>query len=314
MATRAAGARRLSERRARRTAALCLAPWVVGFALFTLGPLLASLYWSFTRYDLLRPAEWVGLANYRYLLDGDPMFWPALRNTLWMVAVGIPVQLVAAVGSALLLVRPRRGLAVHRTIWYLPSLAPPVAATLAFAYLLDPAYGPVNRVLGAVGLPEPLWFYDPGAAKPGLVLLALWGVGDSMIVLLAGMLRIPRELYDAADLEGARRSQRFRRVTLPMIAPVVLFTVVLGLVTSFGTFTQGYIASSVVTDGAGAHTGAPEGSTLFLSSYLYGRGYRHLALGHASAIGWVMVVLTIVSVVAALRIGRRWVRFEATPA
>jgi ABC-type sugar transport system permease subunit len=163
------------SRRRHRQAALFMSPWIIGFLGLVLYPMAASLYYSFTHYDVLTPPRWAGLSNYRFMVAHDPIFWQSVRNTLWIIVVGVPTGLGFALATAMLLVRRRRGATVYRTIYYLPSIAPVVAATLAFGYLLDPATGPVNHLLGSLHLPQPLWFHDPRYAKPGLVLLGLWG-------------------------------------------------------------------------------------------------------------------------------------------
>lgn len=289
---------------------LFLLPWIVGFLAFVAFPMATSLYHSFTSYDVLSPPRWVGLENYRYLLTKDPMFWLSIRNTLWMIVFALPVQLGFALGTAVLLARPRRGSSIYRTIFYLPSLVPPVAATLAFAYLLDPGTGPLNDALDGLGAPEPLWFYDPRFAKPGLALLALWGVGPTAVVFLTGMLRVPCELYDLAATEGASRFQRFRHVTLPMISPLLLFSVVIGVIGALQQFTQAYIASSVVSNAFTPVLGAPQGSTLFYSVWLHRQAFGSFDMGYASALAWVLVVISLASVALVLRGSVRWVHYR----
>src|SRR5437660_3210889 len=206
-----------------------MSPWLVGFSVFFGYPLVMSAYLSFNHYDLLSPPRWVGLANYRYLFTVDPQVWTAVKNTLWLIAVLVPLQVLFAFGIALLLARARLGVGFFRTIFYLPALAPPVAATLGFVYLLNPATGPVNTVLKWLGVQGPLWFNDPGWAKPSLVILGVWGIGNTMVIFLAAVLDVPRHLYESADLDGAGPWQRLRYVTIPSISPVILFSVVLGV-------------------------------------------------------------------------------------
>ncbi|HEX6331444.1 MAG TPA: sugar ABC transporter permease, partial [Actinomycetota bacterium] len=183
---------------------LFLSPWLIGFSAFIVYPALASLYYSFTNYDLLSDPRFVGLDNYRFMFTKDPMFWQAMRNTLWMIGVGVPLQMSVALVTAMLLTRPRRGLKVYRTIFFLPTMAPPVAAALAFFVLFNPGFGPVNQFLSAVGVKNPpLWFFHPFWSKWGLLFLSLWVVGQTMVIYLAGLLDVPRQLYEAADIEGA---------------------------------------------------------------------------------------------------------------
>ena len=241
------------RRRARRRAAweaprlvLLMSPWLVGFTVFILYPLVMSAYLSFTHYDLLAPPRWIGLANYRYMFGIDPQIWPAIRNTLWMIVVGVPLQVLFAFGIAVMLTRARRGVGFFRTVFYLPALAPPVAATLGFVYLLNPATGPVNirargtsASRGRSGSTTP-----PTWSKPSLVALGS-GASAPMIIFLAAVLDVPKHLYESAELDGAGPFQRMRWVTLPTISPVILFAVVLGVIQGLQYFTQAYVAANV---------------------------------------------------------------------
>src|SRR5256714_7448390 len=238
-------ARSAAAWRRRRFVLLLMSPWLVGFSVFFGYPLVMSAYLSFNHYDLLSAPRWVGLGNYRYLFNSDPQVWTAVRNTLWMICIAVPLQVLFAFGIALMLARARRGVGIFRTIFYLPALAPPVAATLGFVYILNPATGPVNTILGKIGIDGPLWFQDPSWAKPSLVVLGLWGVGNTMVIFLAAVLDVPRHLYESAELDGAGPLQRLRWVTLPSVSPVILFAVVLGVIQGLQYFTQAYVAGSV---------------------------------------------------------------------
>ena len=198
------------------TVALFMSPWIIGFVAFTVYPMLSSLYFSFTSYDLLSTPRWIGTANYTFMFTKDPLFWTAVKNTAFIIILGLPLRLVVAIATATLLVRPRRAIKSYRTAVFIPTLAPAVAGALAFLYLFNPSSGPVNQLLTGIGFSDPpLWLYDAQWSKPTLVLLAIWGVGDAMIIFLAGMLNVPAELYEAADIEGASGRQRFWHVTLP---------------------------------------------------------------------------------------------------
>ncbi len=293
-----------------------MSPWIVGFAVFVLYPMLASFYYSFTNYDLLSPPKIVGLENFRFMFTKDPQFWQAMRNTLWIIAVGVPLQVLAAIGTAILLTRPRRGVKVYRTIYFLPTMAPAVAAALAFVFVFNPATGPINQLLTHIGVKNPpLWFYSPTWSKWGLVFLALWGVGQTMIIFLAGLLDVPRQLYEAADIEGAGGWQKFRYVTLPSISPVIFFSLVIGVIAGFQYFTQAYVASFAVanqpTGSAAANVGSPEGSLLFYSLYLYVQGFARFRMGYASAMAWVLFLITMLCTVLLIRTSRRWVHYAA---
>src|SRR5215831_15971142 len=220
-----------------------MSPWILGFTIFFGYPLVFSAYLSFTHYDLLSAPRWIGTANYEYLFEQDQQIWPAVKNTLWMIGVSVPLNVLFAFGVALMLARARTGVGIFRTIFYLPALAPPVAATLGFVYILNPATGPVNTALGKLGIQGPLWFQDPNWAKPSLILLSLWGVGNVMVIFLASILDVPAHLYEAAEIDGTSSFQRLRWVTLPIISPVILFAVVLGVIQGLQYFTQAYVPS-----------------------------------------------------------------------
>ena len=219
-----------------------MSPWLIGFIAFYVYPMISSLYFSFTQYNIIQPPKLVGLSNYTFMFTKDPQFWQAMRNTIWMILVSVPIQIAFAIGCAMVLTRPKRGSGVYRTIFFLPTMVPVVAATLGFVFILNPG-GPIDHILKLLHVPQPLWFQDPKWSKPGLVLLGLWGVGNTMIIFLASLLDVPRQLYEAADIEGAGAWQRFRYITLPMISPVIFFAVVTGVIYGFQYFTEGYIAS-----------------------------------------------------------------------
>jgi len=295
-----------------------MSPWLVGFTVFFGYPLVMSAYLSLNHYDLLSPPRWVGLANYRYLFTIDPQIWTAVKNTLWMIGVAVPLQVVFAFGIALLLTQARRGGGVFRTIFYLPALAPPVAATLAFVYILNPATGPVNTILGHLGIQGPLWFQDPSWSKPSLVMLGLWGVGTTMVIFLAAVLDVPRSLYESAELDGAGPLQRLIYVTLPSISPVILFAVVLGVILGLQYFTQAYVAAGVAAgqasqaaDVTAVNLGYPLDSTLFYPVLLYQHGFTDFQMGYASAMAMLLLVVSFAVTLVIVVNSRRWVHSAA---
>jgi len=286
-------------------AAIFMAPWAVGFLLFYVYPMLASLYFSFTQYDLLSQPEWTGLGNYSYMINKDPSFWLAMRNTVWIVAISTPIQVVFAMSTAMVLTRVQgRGATIYRTVFFAPTMVPAVAATLGFLFLLNPA-GPLDRLLGLLHVPQPLWFQDPATAKPGLVLLAMWGIGNTMIIFLAALLDVPRSLYEAAEVEGANTWQRFRFVTLPMISPVIFFSLVIGVIYGFQYFTEAYVAA-----GGSGSLGDPQGSLLFYGIYLYQQGFGYFHMGYASALAWVLFVIIMIWTLLLIWSSRRWVHYQ----
>jgi len=282
-----------------------MSPWILGFFAFTLYPTFASLYFSFTHYSLadVRPT-WVGLSNYKFMLS-DPYFWLSLRNTIWITVFGTATSVAFAIGCALVLIRVKRGAGVYRTIFFVPTMVPAVAATLGFLFILNPA-GPINRMLSFLHLPSPLWFQDPHWSKPALLLLGLWGVGNTMIIFLASLLDVPKELYEVADIEGAGPWQRFRHVTLPLISPVIFFSVVIGVIYGFQYFTEGYVASG----GDPTSLGNPQGSLLFYGIWLYQQGFQAFHLGYASAMAWVLFLIIMACTLILIRTSRHWVFYQ----
>ena len=303
--------------RRRGTVLLFMSPWLVGFTVFFGYPLVMNAYFSFTHYDLLSPPRWIGLSNYRYLLGTDPQVWPAIRNTLWLLVFMVPLQVLFAFGMAVMLTRGKRGVGFFRTVFYLPALIPPVAATLGFVYLLNPATGPTNTLLDNLGIDGPLWFNDPSWAKPSLVLLALWGIGNTMIIFLAAVLDVPQQLHESAELDGAGPLRRLRWVTLPTISPVILFSVVLAVIQALQYFTQAYVAATVAGGSASQagtqsnlEVGYPEGSTLFYPVLLYYQGFRFFHLGYAAAMAMLLLAVAFAVTLLILRNSRRWVHYS----
>ena len=293
-----------------------MSPWLLGFTIFFGYPLVMTAYYSFTHYDLLSSPKWIGLANYRYLFSGDPIIRTAVSNTLWIIAVAVPLNAIFAFGVAVMLSRARRGIGFFRTVFYLPALVPPVAATLGFVYLLNPGTGPVNNLLRHLGLPDPLWFDSPTWAKPSLVLLGLWGVGNLMIIFLAAVIDVPKHLYESAELDGAGGWQSMRWVTLPTISPVILFAIVIGVIEGLQYFTQAYVASTIAAGSAASATeganslGYPLYSTMFYPVLLYQQGFRYFNMGYASAMAMLLLVVAFAVTVIIVRNSRRWVHYQ----
>ncbi|HEX9124473.1 MAG TPA: sugar ABC transporter permease [Actinomycetota bacterium] len=282
---------------------LFMSPWILGFLGFILYPMLASLYFSFTKYNLLQSPEWVGLFNYRFMLQHDSLFWQAVRNTVWIVLFGTPIQIAFAIATAMVLTRVKSGSGFYRTLFFLPTMVPAVAAALAFVFLLNPA-GPVNTILRFLHVPEPLWFASPQWSKPALVGLSLWGIGETMIIFLAALLDVPAQLYEAADLEGAGPWQKFRYVTLPMISPVIFFSLVIGVIFGFQYFTQAYVAS-----GGQLHLGEPQGSLRFYAVWMY-QQIQYTHMGYAAAMAWALFLVVMACTVVLTKTSGRWVHYQ----
>jgi multiple sugar transport system permease protein len=313
-----AAPRRRSRRaqwRRRRTVLAFMAPWIIGFGVFIAYPLITTVYLSFTHYNLLEPSRWIGLANYKYMFTHDKQIWPAISNTLWLVAIMVPLKVMFAFGVALMLTRARQGIGIFRTIFYLPALAPPVAAALGFVYILNPATGPVNGALRLVGIDGPLWFNSPSWSKPALTLLLLWGVGNTMIIFLAALVDVPRALYESASLDGAGWWQRLRWVTLPSISPVILFAAVIGTIEALQLFDQAYVSATVAAGSASSagdpsnDLGYPENSTLFYPVLLYQQGFRFFNMGYAAAMAVLLLVVSFAITMVIVRNSRRWVHY-----
>jgi multiple sugar transport system permease protein len=294
-----------------------MSPWLVGFCVFIGYPLVYSAYLSLHSYDLLSPPRWVGLANYRFLFKEDPEVGTAVRNTLWLIVIAVPLQVLFAFGIAVMVTRAKRGAGLFRTVFYLPALAPPVAAALGFVYLLNPATGPVNIVLDKLGIEGPLWFNDPGWSKPSLTLLAMWGVGTIFVIFLAAILDVPKHLHESAELDGAGAFRRLRYVTLPTISPVILFAVVLGVIQALQYFTQAYVAAAIAAGQASQagtvstlEQGYPEGSTLFYPILLYYHGFRFFNMGYASAMAMLLLAVAFAVTLLIVRNSRRWVHYS----
>jgi multiple sugar transport system permease protein len=285
-----------------------LAHWIVGVAIFVVYPIIAVVYLSFSKYNSFGPPEFAGLANWNYVLFHYPYLLPALGNTLWFVVVMVTSRTVFGLGLGLLMVQVKRGAGVYRTLLYLPYLAPPVAATLAFVFLLNPASGPGSVLLSAVGITPPAWFNDPAWAKPALTVLALWGVGDLMVIFLASLLDLPREQYEAASLDGAGAVRQFVSITLPTIKPIILFSVVTGVIAIMQYYTQPMVAAGVASGqslgpGSSVTPGYPDGSTLTLPQLVYFLGFQNFDVGSASVVAVLLVVVSFLFTLVLLKGG-----------
>ncbi|MFO1142712.1 MAG: sugar ABC transporter permease [Amaricoccus sp.] len=281
---------------------LFLLPWLIGFLGLTLGPALASLYLSFTNYDLMEPARWTGFANYSYAFTQDERFWSALRVTFTYVLWSVPLKLAAALGLAMVLDRSVRGVGIYRAIFYLPSL---LGASVAVAVLWRQIFGAdglVNQLLAVVGIHGPAWVSHPDYALSTLVALAVWQFGSPMIIFLAGLRQIPQDLYEAASMDGASGWRQFWKITLPLLAPVIFFNLVLQTIEGFKAFTQAFIVSG--------GTGGPIDSTLFYSLYLYIEAFANFRMGYASALAWVLLVIIAVFTAIAFGTSKYWVYYE----
>jgi multiple sugar transport system permease protein len=278
-----------------------IAPWTIGFIIFTFGPMLASLYFSFTEYDIVSPPKWIGLTNYINLFH-DPLFWHSMSITFKYAVIALPLGLIISYLIAVLLNQKIRGINIWRTLYFLPSVIAGVAVALLWGRIFDPKYGILNPFLAHIGIKGPGWLSDPQWAIPALVIMSLWGVGGNVIIYLAGLQGVPTDLYDAAKVDGATAWQRFRHVTLPMTTPVIFYNLILGLIGTFQYFTEVY----VLTNG----TGNPARSTLFYNLYLYQNAFKYFHMGYASTMAWVLFVIVLVLTLLIFRSSDTWVFYE----
>jgi multiple sugar transport system permease protein len=285
---------------------LFILPWILGFVAFHVYPTAASFYYSLTTKALVKPPEWIGLDNYIMLFTRDKLFLKAIANTAYMVLVAVPIGIVIAFVTALLLNMKVRGVSIYRTIYYLPTVVPPVAGTLLWLWLLNPQHGILNHLLGYVGLRSPAWFADPNWSKPALILMGLWGVGGSMVLYLAALQGVPQELYEAATLDGANWLRRTFRITIPLVSPVTLFILITSVIGVFQIFTQAYIVGGT---GSGAD-GAPRESLLFYAIYIYRQGFVYLKMGYASAMAWILFLIILIITMILLRSSTYWTHYE----
>jgi multiple sugar transport system permease protein len=282
-----------------RIGLLFLAPWLIGFFAFTLYPMVVSLYYSFTIYHSKRAPEWVGLENYLNLFS-DPDFFISLNNTLYMVAIAVPLGLIASFICALLLNLKVRGQAFYRVVYFLPSIVPTVAGTILFLWLLNPQVGLVNTLLARIGIDGPNWMADPNWSKPALILLGMWGMGGTIIIYLSGLQDVPVSLIEAAELDGANWFQRLWHITIPMVSPITLFNLITGMIGMFQYFAQAYVV------GGGENLGRPLNSTLFYSVYLYQNAFLFLKMGYASAMAWILFIIILVLTLLLLKMSDRF--------
>lgn len=290
---------------------LFASPWIVGFLALSLYPSLASFYYSFNNVNTLQAPQWVGLENFQTLFTADPLFWTAVGNTLYFTAISVPLGIILALGLALLLNQPRRGVTIYRAVIYVPVVVPPVVSALTWVWILNPENGLLNQVLGFLHLPQPGWFVDPNWSKPALITVTTWALGGTMVFLLAGLQDVPVHLHEAAMIDGAGALRRFRRITLPMLSPVIFYNVVVGVIYSLQYFTQAFVAAGANCYGGGGNClGAPLNSTLFYGVYLYQNAFSYFKMGYASAMAWLLFAVTVIATLLLFRVSARLVYYE----
>lgn len=290
----------------KKLAAVFMIPWVIGFLIFSFYPIVNTIYFSFTEYNLFEAPKFIGLQNYTAMFK-TPEFYKSLYNTLYYIIFGVGLQLFFALITALLLNMHVKGRTFYRAIYFLPSLMPPVAAALLWVWLLNPKYGLVNVVLGFFHLPQPLWLVDAAWAKPAIILMSLWGIGNTMVIYLAGLGDIPVVYYEAVEIDGGGSWVKFWNVTWPMLTPITLFQLISGFIGGFNVFTQSYIINA--SSGNQTSLGGTKNSLLFYAVNIYQEGFSYLKFGYASALACVMLIIILLITLTILKSSKKWVYY-----
>jgi multiple sugar transport system permease protein len=279
---------------------ILISPWLIGFVWLTAGPMITSAVFTFAEYDLLNPLRFIGLQNWRYMFTQDPLFWHSLRVTLTFSVVALPAGLVLGLALALLLNAKVPGLTIWRTVYYMPSVVAGVAVAVLWNQVFNPRFGIINWMLSWFGIKGPGWLQSPDWALPALIIMSLWGVGGGMIIYLAGLQSIPTTLYEAATIDGANMWQRFTRITLPLITPVIFYNLVIGIIGTFQYFTNAFVMTN----------GGPANATLFYNLYLYNNTFRYQRLGYGSALAWLLLFMVLIMTGLVFRSSSAWVYYE----
>ena len=289
-----------SDARDLRNGLLFASPWLIGFLLFTIYPVTMAFYYSFCNVNLMEPSKWIGLANYKEMFFIDEKFRISLDNTLYFVALALPLQTILAIVIAFFLNADIKYRSVYRTIFFLPAIVPQVASAIMWLWILNPRYGLINTILGMIGIQGPAWLNDPSWAKPALILMSLWGIGYQIVIYLAGLQDVPKQLYEAAELDGAGIFSQFIHVTLPLLSPTILFNLITGLIGGFQYFTQAYLMTS----------GGPMNSTLFYALHLYQKAFENLDFGYASSMAVILLFITLACTLVVFRVSSKFVYYE----
>jgi len=299
-ASRSSGNRHGIRKAEARWGVLMALPAILGFLLWNAGPMLASLFISFTNWSVVSAPKWVGTENYATLFRKDPLFWKSLYVTGYYTFLSVPLVIVTALLVAQLLNQKVRGLSIFRTIFYLPTVVPAVANSILWLWLFNPDFGLFNSFLDLLGHPGFMWIYDERQVIPSLALMSVWGMGNTMVIFLAGLQGVPTQYYEAAEIDGATAFRKWLHITVPMMSPIVFFNLVMGIIGTFQVFSQAYI----MTDGG------PNYSSLFMVYYLFVQAFEYGRMGYASAIAWVLFVIVIVFTVLIFRSSPYWVYYE----
>jgi multiple sugar transport system permease protein len=279
---------------------LMASPWIIGFVLFTAGPMLASVYLSMTRWDIISPARFIGFQNYQRMFNQDPLFYQSLSVTARYTFMSVPLHLVLGFILALLLNTNAPGRNFFRAAFYLPSVLPLVASAVLFSWIFNPEFGLLNFALALVGIQGPGWLTSEEWALPAIVIMNLQFIGFTMVIMLAALQRVPKELVEAAQLDGAGSLQVFRHVTLPVVSSVFLLVIIININNSFQTFTQAFVMTG----------GGPANATLFYMLHLYNNAFSYFRMGYASALAWILFLIIVIFTLMQFRLSRLWVYTE----
>ncbi|WP_249436088.1 sugar ABC transporter permease [Paenibacillus sp. Marseille-Q4541] len=280
---------------------LFASPWILGLVVFFGAPLISSLYFSLTTYSILQPGEFVGFQNYTQLMS-DSVFWVSVNNTLYFVIFFVPLSILIGVALAMLLNMKVKGMSVYRTVFFLPTLVPAVAMAVLWMWLLNPGFGLVNGILDSIGIQGPAWLGSETWSKPSLIMMSLWGIGQSVVIYLAGLNDISPDYYEAADMDGATWFSKMRSVTLPLLTPVIFYNLVMGVINAFQQFTLPY----TLTNGQGS----PADSMKFYVMYLYDNGFKFFKMGYASAMAWILFLIVLVLTAIIFGTSKKWVHYQ----
>lgn len=279
---------------------LFLSPWIIGFVVFTAGAMIASLYLSFTDWDALTPATWVGLANYQKLFFHDPLIWQSLKVTAVYALISVPLNLAIGLLLAILLNQRVPGMRLLRTVYYLPAVIGGVAIAVTWRWMFQGEFGVINLLLREIGIKGPDWLFSRQWVIPSFLIVSLWQVGASMVINLAALQGIPSELYEAAGIDGCTAAGKFRYITLPGMSAVLFFNLVIGIISSFRIFTQAYVLTG----------GGPGNASLFYNLYLFKNAFRFFKMGYASAMAWVLLLIILILTAAVFKSSPYWVFYE----
>lgn len=287
------------ERNQTKWGYIFIAPCIVGLLLFNFGPMLFSLVISLTQWNILSPPEFVGLDNYSRMIQ-DPLIWISLRQTAYFTLLTVPLITVVHFFTAMLLTTGIKGISVFRTVFYIPSIVPLVAASALWLHIYHPMFGLLNTLLRMVGLPPQGFIATPGGAVPALSIMAVWAAGNTMVIYLAGLQSVPRQLYEASEIDGGNAIQRFIHITIPLMTPIIFYNIIMAIIASMQTFTQAFIMTN----------GGPDNATLFFSLLLYQTAFRFGQMGYAAAMSWILFIIIAALTLLVFRTSGKWVFYE----